>query len=634
MGVTGSAWQTYLASGVVPGLGPGLAARMVAAFGDDLERVLEGAPHRLAREVPGLRPALAAAVESWWRKERRRAQPLLALLRAGVPLGVARRALAAWGRDAVTRVHRDPYALMELSGVGWATADAVARAQGLRADDPRRWQAALETVLEQAQADGHCGLPRAEWVRAALALIGQADPRPVPDSDRWVAHGEWVAPADLYRAERDIERRWMRLSLARGEWAAPSEGDWRGAGGGVELTAAQRQAVRLALTEPVSVLTGLPGTGKTTIVRAAVRLAEERGERVALMAPTGKAAKRLADVTGVEARTIHRALGWRPAAVGRQWTYHEGAPLPADFVVVDEASMLDVRLARRLLKALAPGTRLLLVGDPAQLPSVGPGRVLADVIEHGAAPVTRLEAVQRQAADSPIVRLAHAVHAGRWPDVSAWRDPRCRWIEASAEEAAGIAARCAADAKARNEELVVLTAMHKGPDGVEALNRAIREAINPGADGWRGFRLGDRVMQTKNNAELDVVNGEDGIVRELAPGRVVVEFDGRAVTYVGAAASELELAYALTVHKSQGSEWPAVAVVLTRRQYVMAQRALLYTAITRARERLILIGDAWAYRVAAATAREQRRGTTVFRYPSAVEPWGASAPCRMEGGSR
>lgn len=633
MGATGSAWQTYLASGVVPGLGPGLAARMVAAFGDDLERVLDGAPHRLVREVPGLRPAVAAAVESWWRKERRRAQPLLALLRAGLPLGVARRALAAWGPEAAARVRRDPYALMGLSGVGWATADAAAHAQGIGADDPRRWRAALEAVLEQAQADGHCGLSRAEWVRAALALIGQADPQPVPDSDRWVVHGEWVAPADLYRAERDIERRWILLNQARGAGTAPSDGELRG-DGAVELTAAQRQAVRLALTEPVSVLTGLPGTGKTTIVRAAVRLAEGRGERVMLMAPTGKAAKRLADVTGVEARTIHRALGWRPAAAGRQWTYHEGAPLPADFVVVDEASMLDVRLARRLLKAVAPGTRLLLVGDPAQLPSVGPGRVLADAIEHGAAPVTRLQAVQRQAADSPIVRLAHAVHAGRWPEVSAWRDPRCQWIEASAEEAAGIAARCAADAKAGNEELVVLTAMHKGPDGVEALNRAIREAINPGADGWRGFRLGDRVMQTKNNAELDVVNGEDGIVRELAPGRVVVEFDGRTVTYVGAAASELELAYALTVHKSQGSEWPAVAVVLTRRQYVMAQRALLYTAITRARERLVLIGDAWAYRVAAATAREQRRGTMLFRYPNVVESWGVSAPCRMEGECR
>jgi exodeoxyribonuclease V alpha subunit len=278
--------------------------------------------------------------------------------------------------------------------------------------------------------------------------------------------------------------------------------------------------------------------------------------------------------------------------------------------------MLDVRLARHLLEATAPGTRLWLVGDAAQLPPVGPGRVLADVIAYGGVPVVTLDTVQRQAAESPIVRLAHAVHKGTWPCVAAWRDPLCRWIETDADGAAAAAVLLAREARARGEDLQVLTAMRKGPDGAAALNAALRDALNPGPDGWRGFRVGDRVIQTRNNRELDVVNGEQGVVLETSFARrqVVVEFDGRPVIYEGMSAGELDWAYAITVHKAQGSEWPAVALVLTRHQYIMARRELLYTAITRAKRRLILIGDTSSYRAAVNNVREQRRESTLFRH--------------------
>lgn len=628
MGATAAAWETYLGSGAVPGMGPALAARVVARFGADVGTILDADPDRV-REVHGIRPAVARALAAWWRTERRQADRMVELLAAGVPLWLAKRVVRAWRDDAVARVRRDPYSLMTVPGVGFATADAVARAQGVVGEDPRRWRGALTAVLADAEAEGHCGLPVAVWVKRAETLVGPSGgaARPIPPSAAWVIEGDWVAPAALHRAERAIERRWRMLLAARAgteasaDTTAPSPED-------PPLTAAQAHAVHLALTAPISVLTGLPGTGKTTAVRAVVRRARARGERVRLMAPTGKAAKRLAEVAGAEATTIHRAVGWRTGETGPLGSA-SGAPLAADLVVVDEASMLDVRLARHLLEALAPGTRLWLVGDAAQLPPVGPGRVLADAIAHGGVPVVTLTTLHRQAASSPIVRLAHAVHDGRWPAVAGWREPDCAWIEADAEGAAAAAARVALAARERGDELQVLTAMRKGPDGVEALNAVLRDALNPGPDGWRGFRPGDRVVQTRNNRELDVVNGEQGVVLEapLARRRVVVEFDGRPVVYEGASAGELDWAYAMTVHKAQGSEWPAVAIVLTRRQYVMARRALLYTAITRAKRRLVLIGETWAYQVAAANAREERRGSMLFRRPPAA---GAS----LEGGEQ
>lgn len=620
-----AAWERYLGGGGIPGIGPGLAARLVRRFGETLDAALE-APDRLT-EVAGIGPATARAVAAWWRQERGRAGVMLELLRLGLPLWVARRAYAHWREAAPARVRQDPYGLTALAGIGFATADAAARAGGLAEDDPRRWRAALAAALDEAEAEGHCCVSQADWVRRAAALIGAGQrTHEAPLEGPWVRAGGLVYPRGLYRAEREIEACWAALRAARPSPPPPGELDETG----VRLTAAQRQAVVLSLAEPISVLTGLPGTGKTTAVRAEVAAARRRGERVRLMAPTAKAARRLAEAAGLDATTIHRALGWRPAPAGPRWTHHPGHPLEADLVVVDEASMLDVRLARDLVRAVRPGTRLWLVGDAAQLPPVGPGRVFADVIAHGGVPVTRLTEVQRQAAGSGIVRLAHAVHAGRWPVPETWGDPAVRWVAADAAGAAAAVARLVREARRAGEDVQVLTALRQGPDGVAALNAAIQAAVNPGPPGWRGLRPGDRVVVTRNQPDLDLVNGEQGVVLEAdaAARRLIVEVEGRAVRVPPAAARDVELGYAMTVHRAQGSEWPVVVVVLTRRQYVLLRRELLYTALTRARERLVLVGETWAFRVAATNAREQRRGSTLFRRVAVAgeeEAWNAEA---------
>lgn len=613
------AWETYLGSGVVPGVGRGLAARLAARFGEAMPRVLDQEPARL-REV--VRPATAEALARWWRAERRRACALVQLVGLGLSPALARRAYAAWGAEAEGRVAADPYRLMAVPGIGWATADAVARAQGMGPTDPRRIRAAGRAVLEEALADGHCCLTEDTWRRRVGERVGVAEPPSgvVASDAGWLVDNGLVHLPSVARAEREIEAEWRRLIEAGIQTARP----WTAADEQVfdtTLTPAQRRAIQLALREPISVLTGLPGTGKTTAVRTAVRAAQARGERVALLAPTGKAARRLEEAVGMPAQTVHRALGWRPGPGGARVVHDAAHPLPADLVIVDEASMLDVWLARQLLRAIPSGARLWLVGDAAQLPSVGPGRVLADAIDYGGVSVTVLTEIHRQAASSPIVRLAHAVHEGRWPEVAAWRDPACAWYPASGPHLATLVAELAAAARHAGEELQVLAPLRGGPDGLEALNAAIRARLNPGRDEETGLRPGDRVVATRNNPELQVVNGEQGMVRRVTPGGVEVEMDGRSVVYAGAARRELELAYAMTVHKAQGSEWPAVCVVLTARHYVLLERALLYTALTRARRRLVLVGEEWAFRVAASRANDSRRGTCVFRWKQGDERW-------------
>jgi exodeoxyribonuclease V alpha subunit len=661
--------RRYLGSGLIKGIGPATAKKITETFGKYTLDVIEQSPDRLV-EVPGLGRKKVEVIKQAWKEQQQIKEVMIFLQDLGLPTGLSVKIYKQYGDSALEVVRANPYRLAdEVYGIGFVTADQIAQGLGIPLDDPQRIGAGLRYTLSQATDDGHCYLPSEELISRAAALLGvsaeQAEdalndpfvagdieivwPRdahqaaqntcaemdeddlaatPVPVQLPAVAPAVYLKP--LAMAEQGVASAIARLLHAPSTMADfyraanwPRVFDHLAERHAISLTERQQEAVRLALTEKVSILTGGPGTGKTTTLRTVIRLLQARGYRAALASPTGRAAKRLAEATGAEAKTIHRLLEYSPQG-GSHFRRNADWPLECDLLVIDEVSMLDVLLANHLFKAAPLNAHVLLVGDADQLPSVGPGRVLRDLLESQAVPSVHLDVIFRQAEGSGIITNAHRINNGELPQYQALEDffffsavepERCAalTVELLTER---IPRRFAFDPR---RDIQVLTPMHRGAAGVANLNRLLQEALNPAAAGQAErrygdtvFRLGDRVMQLRNNYELDVYNGDIGAITALDPveQQLVVRFeDERLITYDFSQLDELMLAYALSIHKSQGGEYPVVVVPLLMQHYNLLQRNLLYTAVTRARELVVLAGDRKAVAVATRNNRVLERYT-------------------------
>jgi len=632
--------QKYLGSGMIKGIGPIFAKRLVEAFGEGTLKVIEEAPTRLA-EVDGIGPIRQQRITTAWAEQREIREVMLFLQGHGVSPAYAVKIFKAYGQAAISTVRENPYRLArDIRGIGFKTADKIARELGIPTDSPLRAAAGILHTLNELTDEGHVYVPETELLRAAEESL-EIPAALLPDALSVLCADEAVVveplPAGravyltaLHISETHLAR--QITDLLRAPRAVPPIDltqalPWVEQKTGLALTEEQRQAVRLAFQEKLLIITGGPGTGKTTILKAVIRLLAAKMLRVHLASPTGRAAKRLAEVTGHEATTLHRLLEWNPREGGFQRNARH--PLETDFVVVDEVSMIDVLLAHHLLQAIPLTATLLLVGDADQLPSVGPGTVLQDLLSVPGIPAIRLTTIFRQAAQSRIVSNAHRVNRGEFPDLSVGAAGQAQDFYFLSEEDPEklqqlivdlahrrLPARYGLDPRA---DIQVLTPMHRGPIGAGQLNTALQTALNPPRNeemdllrGGRIFRVGDRVLQIRNNYDKGVYNGDLGRIAAIDPTEqaVTVQVDEREVSYDFSELDELTLAYAATVHKSQGSEYPAVILPMHTTHYLMLQRNLLYTAITRARRLLVLVGMKKALAIAVkndATVRRRSR---------------------------
>lgn len=654
--------RRYLGSGLVKGIGPHLADRIVAHFGKQTMTVIEEAPERL-HEVPDIGPKRAAMIASAWEEQKQVKEIMLFLHSYAISTNLAIKIYKQYGENALDIVRSDPYRLAtDIYGIGFKTADQIAQALGLARDHPSRIEAGLVYALNRASDDGHVFLPKQELVIQSANLL-QSNEELIPDALERLVKDQRVMidilPFDkssdkysptqkllplpsiseiaphyqistvylpaLYHCETGIAER-LRL-LAR---TLPSNlSDLPPTFTKLDATLSQEQqtAIRTTLSHPVSILTGGPGTGKTTALHALIAVLESAHKLYALASPTGRAAKRLSQATGRSASTVHRMLGFSP---GEGFHYNQGNPLKVDLVVIDESSMLDNYLAFNLLKALQPGTHLLLVGDVDQLPSVGAGDVLRDIIASDLAPVTRLKKIFRQAADSQIITNAHHINQGKMPVFSSPGSPEQNDFFLFPAETPEEAAEWVQDVVCNRipkkfglhprDEIQVLSPMYRGPAGVTALNTRIQSALNPPevikpekALYGQVFRVGDKLMQTQNNYDKEVFNGDIGFLFDINTGEQTlgVDFENRTVTYQWNEADQLVLAYAVSVHKSQGSEFPAVVIPLVTQHYLMLQRNLLYTAVTRAKQLCILVGNRRAIGIAVNNDKVTQRYTAL-----------------------
>ena len=625
--------EKYLGSGMIRGIGPVYAKKLVRAFAERVFDVIESEPGRL-REVGGIGPVRAERITAAWAEQKAVREIMMFLHGHGVGTARAVRIFRTYGADAVQVMSENPYRLArDIRGIGFRTADAIAMRLGIEKSAMVRLRAGVAHALTEAMDNGHCGLPAEELQPAAAELLEAREDLVRTAIDEELAAGTVVADqvgetpcvflAGLHRAEHGIAERLHRIAAEPLPWPridADKALPWIERRTGLQLAPSQIGAVRLALASKVLVVTGGPGVGKTTIVNAILRILAAKGARLLLCAPTGRAARRMTETSGFEARTIHRLLEVDPSSGGfRRDAEH---PVDCDLLVVDEASMVDVPLMHALVKAVPDRAALLIVGDIDQLPSVGPGQVLADIIGSGAVPVVRLTEVFRQAAESRIIVNAHRINAGAIPEL----DPPealsdFYFVPADDPESAvpkvlelvrtRIPRRFGLDPV---RDIQVLCPMNRGGVGARSLNLEIQAVLNPAGErrverfGWT-FAPGDKVMQVENDYDKEVYNGDIGRIDDVDPeiGEVTAHFDGRAVVYGFGELDALVPAYATTIHKSQGSEYPAVVIPLMTQHYVMLRRNLLYTGVTRGKRLVVLVGQRKAIAIAVKAASGRRR---------------------------
>lgn len=630
--------KKFLGSGIIRNIGSKYAEKLVDAFGRDVFNVIEKSSGKLLK-VEGIGPGRRASIKAAWEEQKGIREIMSFLFSHGVSTARAFRIHRTYGERAIERIQRDPYCLArDIRGIGFLVADGIARTLGIAKDSELRARAGLEYVLQEMTSAGHCAVPRGDLQGKAVELleippdrIGGAldhlleNKRVIHDEDR--RGRNLIYPSKLYFAEWNFTKKLIELNYGRHpcpkidfekalEWVQKKEK--------IELSENQCEALRLAVQAKVMVITGGPGVGKTTLVNSIIQVLRAKKQNVRLCAPTGRAAKRLSETTGLEAKTIHRLLRFNPGTGG--FIHDEKNPLDGDVFIIDESSMIDQVLAQQLLDAVPQRAAVIWVGDADQLPSVGPGRVLRDVICSKAVPVIELTEIFRQAAESRIVTGAHRINRGQLPEFPEEGDKTADLYfigQPDAAKAIGVIKRMVHDSIPRRqgfdpiEDVQILTPMQKGVLGARNLNQVMQALLNPRGNQIERFgviyREGDRVMQAENDYDKDVFNGDLGriVAVDEVQGGITVTFDGRKINYGFRELDSLVHAYAITIHKSQGSEYPCVIIPIHTQHFVLLQRSLLYTAVTRAKKFAVLIGTKKAMGLAVSRADSRGRVTTL-----------------------
>ncbi len=641
---TPEAVERYLAAGFVKGIGPAMARRIIEKFGPDCLELIEREPERLC-EIPGIGLRKLEGIKKSLSGQREFKETMLALQEYGISPAWSMRVYKCYGRGAPQVLKEDPYRLAEdIKGIGFLTADKIAERTGIPKDSPKRAEAGILYLLGRLSEDGHVFFPYKELLREGEAALGiRREPllkaiaglfekkkiilEPLPSAGIENADEKAVYLRRLHEAEEETAERTRALMSAgrRSKILVKSALEWIERELFMELSSQQALAVEASLKEKVLIITGGPGVGKTTIIKAIVKIYKEFLEKdVLLAAPTGRAAKRLSEVAGQPAKTIHRLLEYSPVEEG--FRKNEENPLAADLVILDEASMVDIQLMRSLLLAIPEEAGLIMVGDADQLASVGPGNVFLDMTASGEIPLVRLTEIFRQSARSLIIRNAHRINRGEMPEFPNDKDSDFYFFEREDPQECleKILELCTAALPARFgldpvRDIQVLSPMHKGINGVQNLNRLIQGILNKSGE-TGAFRPGDKVMQLRNNYDKDIFNGDTGMVKTVSGGGVTADFYGREISYGPADLDEIQLAYAASVHKSQGSEYPAIVMPLLTEHYILLQRNLLYTAVTRAKRLAVIVGSRKALGIAIRNAKTQERYTMLARRLRASGP--------------
>ncbi len=629
--------EKYLGSGMIKGIGKEYAARLVKTFGRDVFDIIENSSGKLLK-VEGIGKLRKERIKQAWDEQKSVRQIMAFLFSHGVSTTRAFRIYKVYGDKAIELVQRDPYCLArDIRGIGFLIADQIAMCLGIAKDSDLRARSGLEFILGELTSKGHCAYIRndllshtAELLEIDLTIIEQALDY-LLEQDRLIQRanlqgGELIYLPKLYFAEIALAKRLQLLGC--GKHPCPSIDvekalTWVQKKTGIELASAQRSALKTAVKSKVMIITGGPGVGKTTLVNSVLMVLKAKKLRVALCAPTGRAAKRMAETTGMEAKTIHRLLQYNPGTGG--FVHKADNPLECDVVIVDESSMIDIVLAAQLADAVPLHAAFIMVGDADQLPSVGPGRVLQDIIHSKKIPVAHLDEVFRQAATSRIITNAHRINHGQMPEFpDSGERSDCYFVESDdPEKAVKLLGKLMKQSIPQKfhfnplEEIQILTPMQKGELGARNLNQTLQQLLNPQGDEVERFgyvyRTGDKVMQTENDYDKEVYNGDIGRIAKIDSelSEMTVDFDARKVVYDFRELDELVLSYAITIHKSQGSEYPCVIIPLHTQHYVLLQRSLIYTAITRAKKLVIVLGTKKALSLAVSRSESRERVTTL-----------------------